>query len=161
MSRSFMPTPSPCWARPAAGDQACGETGMGRMLEAEDLFRHAVICLAPKVLEGKRVLVTAGPTYEPIDTVRGITNQSSGKMGYAVAQAAAEAGAQVTLVSGRTALPTPAAVERVDVVTAREMHDAVMARVKRTDVFIAVAAVADYHVVNARGQKIKRSPGNT
>lgn len=145
---------------PAAGDQACGETGMGRMLEAEELFRHAVICLAPKLLPGKRVLVTAGPTYEPIDTVRGITNQSSGKMGYAVAQAAVEAGAQVTLVSGRTELLAPAAVERVDVVTAREMYDAVMARVKRTDVFIAVAAVADYHVVNAQGQKIKRSAGN-
>ncbi|OFZ86397.1 MAG: phosphopantothenate synthase [Betaproteobacteria bacterium RBG_16_64_18] len=145
---------------PASGDQACGETGMGRMLEAAEIYAEAVRALSPKVLEGKRVLVTAGPTYEPIDTVRGITNQSSGKMGYAVAQAAAEAGAQVTLVSGRTALPTPAAVERVDVVTAREMHDAVMARVKRTDVFIAVAAVADYHVVNARGQKIKRSAGN-
>jgi len=145
---------------PASGEQACGETGMGRMLEAEELFRHAVICLAPKLLAGKRVLVTAGPTYEPIDTVRGITNQSSGKMGYAVAQAAAEAGGQVTLVSGRTALPAPAAVERIDVVTAREMYDAVMRRVKRTDVFIAVAAVADYHVVNAHGRKIKRGTGN-
>src|SRR3990172_1918136 len=159
MSRSFMPTPSPCWARPAAGDQACGETGMGRMLEAEDLFRHAVICLAPKLLAGKRVLVTAGPTYEPIDTVRGITNQSSGKMGYAVAQAAAEAGADVTLVSGKTSLPPPAGVERIDVVTARDMRVAVMARAKRADLFIAVAAVADYHVVGAKGHKIKRSPG--
>ena len=144
---------------PAAGDQACGETGMGRMLEAEDLFRHAVICLAPKLLAGKRVLVTAGPTYEPIDTVRGITNQSSGKMGYAVAQAAAEAGADVTLVSGKTSLPPPAGVERIDVVTARDMRDAVMARAKRADLFIAVAAVADYHVVGAKGHKIKRSPG--
>lgn len=145
---------------PASGEQACGETGMGRMLEPSALYAEAVRALAPKILKGRRVLVTAGPTYEPIDTVRGITNQSSGKMGYAVAQAAAEAGAQVTLVSGRTALPAPAAVERVDVVTAREMYDAVMARVKRMDVFIAVAAVADYHVVNARGQKIKRSTGN-
>lgn len=145
---------------PAAGEQACGETGMGRMLEASELYAGVVSELAPKILEGRRVLVTAGPTYEPIDTVRGITNQSSGKMGYAVAQAAAEAGALVTLVSGRTALPSPASIERVDVVTAREMYDAVMARAKRTDVFIAVAAVADYHVVNARGQKIKRSTGN-
>jgi phosphopantothenoylcysteine decarboxylase/phosphopantothenate--cysteine ligase len=145
---------------PGAGDQACGETGMGRMLEAEELFRHAVICLAPKFLAGKRVLVTAGPTYEPIDTVRGITNQSSGKMGYAMAQAAAEAGAQVTLVSGPTALPAPATVERVNVVTAREMYDAVTTRAKRTDILIAVAAVADYHVVNARDQKIKRGSGN-
>jgi len=145
---------------PASGEQACGETGMGRMLEPSELYAEAVAALTPKILKGKRVLVTAGPTYESIDTVRGITNQSSGKMGYAVAQAAAEAGAQVTLVSGRTALPAPAAVERVDVVTAREMYDAVMARVKRTDVFIAVAAVADYHVVNAQGRKIKRSAGN-
>ena len=145
---------------PAAGDQACGETGMGRMLEAEELFRHAVICLAPKLLAGKRVLVTAGPTYEPIDTVRGITNQSSGKMGYAVAQAAAEAGANVTLVSGKTSLPPPAGVERIDVVTARDMRDAVMARAKRADLFIAVAAVADYHVVGAKGHKIKRGSGN-
>ena len=144
---------------PAAGDQACGETGMGRMLEAEELFSHAVICLAPKLLAGKRVLVTAGPTYEPIDTVRGITNQSSGKMGYAVAQAAVEAGAAVTLVSGKTSLPTPAGAERIDVVTARDMRDAVMARAKRTDLFIAVAAVADYHVVGAKSHKIKRSPG--
>lgn len=145
---------------PASGEQACGDTGMGRMLEASELYAEVVSALTPKFLEGRRVLVTAGPTYEPIDTVRGITNQSSGKMGYAVAQAAAQAGARVTLVSGRTALPAPASVERVDVVTAREMYDAVMARVKDTDVFIAVAAVADYHVVDARGQKIKRSTGN-
>lgn len=145
---------------PASGDQACGETGMGRMLEASELYAEAVRALAPKILKGKRVLVTAGPTYEPIDTVRGITNQSSGKMGYAVAQAAAEAGAQVTLVSGPTALPNPPAVERINVVTAREMYDAVTAHAKHTDVLIAVAAVADYHVVDARGQKIKRGSGN-
>ena len=146
---------------PASGDQACGETGMGRMLEAAEIYAESVRALAPKVLRGKRVLVTAGPTYEPIDTVRGITNQSSGKMGYAVAQAAAEAGAQqVTLVSGPSALPVPAGVERVSVVTATQMYDAVMARVKRTDVFIAVAAVADYHVVDVQGRKIKRGPGN-
>jgi len=145
---------------PASGDQACGETGMGRMLEAADLVAEVIGALAPKILKGKRVLVTAGPTYEPIDTVRGITNRSSGKMGYAVAQAASEAGAQVTLVSGPTSLPAPPSVERIDVVTARAMYDAVMARVKKTDIFIAVAAVADYHVVNARSQKIKRQADN-
>lgn len=145
---------------PAAGDQACGETGMGRMLEAGQILREAAALLAPKVLAGKRVLVTAGPTYEPIDTVRGITNLSSGKMGYAVAQAAAEAGAQVTLVSGRTSLPSPAGVERVAVVTAREMYDAVMQRAGGADVFISVAAVADFHVVDRKGHKIKRGNGN-
>ncbi len=145
---------------PASGDQACGETGMGRMLEAAELYSETVAMLAPKVLEGRRVLVTAGPTYEPIDTVRGITNLSSGKMGYAVAQAAAEAGAQVALISGRTALSTPAGVERIDVVTAREMHGAVMARANRADVFIGVAAVSDYHVVDAKAHKIKRAKGN-
>ena len=145
---------------PASGDQACGESGMGRMLEASELLAEVIAALAPKILKGKRVLVTAGPTYEPIDTVRGITNRSSGKMGYAVAQAAAEAGAKVTVVSGPTSLPVPAFVERVDVVTAREMYDAVMARVKKTDVFIAVAAVADYHVVDVRSQKIKRQADN-
>ena len=145
---------------PAAGDQACGETGMGRMLEAAELHSETVAILAPKVLEGRQVLVTAGPTYEPIDTVRGITNLSSGKMGYAVAQAAAEAGAHVVLVSGKTALPTPAGVERIDVVTAQEMYDAVMARAKRTDLFIGVAAVAAYHVVDAKAHKIKRAKGN-
>ena len=145
---------------PAAGDQACGETGMGRMLEASEIYAETVAALAQKLLQGKRVLVTAGPTYEPIDTVRGLTNLSSGKMGYAVAQAAAEAGAQVTLVSGRTALPTPFGVERIDVVTAREMRDAVMARAGKANLFVAVAAVADYHVVDAKAYKIKRSAGN-
>ncbi len=145
---------------PASGEQACGETGLGRMLEAADLYAETVIALAPKILKGKRVLVTAGPTYEPIDTVRGITNRSSGKMGYAVAQAAAEAGAEVVLVSGQTSLPSPAGVARIDVITAREMFDAVMARAKQTDVFIAVAAVADYHVLEAKPHKIKRGDGN-
>jgi phosphopantothenoylcysteine decarboxylase/phosphopantothenate--cysteine ligase len=100
------------------------------MLEPEEIVRTIAGMLGPRPLQGRRVLITAGPTYEPIDTVRGVTNQSSGKMGYAVAQAAAEAGAAVTLVSGRTALPTPAGVERVDVLTAREMHQAVMARAR-------------------------------
>ncbi len=145
---------------PAAGDQACGEIGMGRMLEPEDIFEAVSAGFAHGPLKGKRVLVTAGPTFEPIDPVRGITNISSGKMGYAVAQAAVEAGAEVTLVSGATALATPAGVTRVDVKTARDMHAAVMARVKKYDIFIAVAAVADYHVVGAKAQKIKRGDGH-
>ena len=144
---------------PAAGDQACREVGMGRMVEPEEIFAAVVAALGPKPLAGKRVLVTAGPTFEPIDTVRGITNLSSGKMGFAVAQAAAEAGAKVTLVSGPVSLPTPPGVERQDVLTAREMHDAVLERAKRADVFIGVAAVADYHVVNRKGHKLKKAEG--
>jgi phosphopantothenoylcysteine decarboxylase/phosphopantothenate--cysteine ligase len=144
---------------PAAGDQACREVGMGRMVEPEEIFAAVVAALGPKPLAGKRVLVTAGPTFEPIDTVRGITNLSSGKMGFAVAQAAAEAGAKVTLVSGPVSLPTPPGVERQDVVTAREMHDAVLERAKGADVFIGVAAVADYHVVNRKGHKLKKTEG--
>jgi phosphopantothenoylcysteine decarboxylase/phosphopantothenate--cysteine ligase len=141
---------------PEAGDQACGETGMGRMLEAEAIFAEVAAALGPKPLAGKRVLVTAGPTFEPIDTVRGITNLSSGKMGFAVAQAATEAGADVTLVAGPTSLAAPAGVSRVDVTTAREMYDAVMARARAADVFIGVAAVADYHVVQPKGHKMKK-----
>jgi phosphopantothenoylcysteine decarboxylase/phosphopantothenate--cysteine ligase len=144
---------------PAAGDQACGETGMGRMVEPAEIYAEIAALLAPKTLAGKRVLVTAGPTFEPIDTVRGITNLSSGKMGFAVAQAAAEAGADVTLVSGPTSLATPVRVARVDVTTAREMHDAVMARARGADIFIAVAAVADYHVVDAKDHKMKKQAG--
>ncbi len=145
---------------PAAGDQACGETGMGRMLEAAELFDGVEALFGPKLLKGRKVLVTAGPTYEAIDTVRGITNQSSGKMGYAVAQAALEAGAVVTLISGPTALATPAGATRIDVRSAAEMHDAVMAQAKASDIFISVAAVADYHVVDAKAHKIKRGAGN-
>jgi phosphopantothenoylcysteine decarboxylase/phosphopantothenate--cysteine ligase len=145
---------------PAAGDQACGETGMGRMLEAEEIFAEVAATLGPKPLAGKRVLLTAGPTFEPIDTVRGLTNLSSGKMGFAVAQAAAEAGAaEVTVVAGPTQLPTPPGVARVNVTTAREMYDAVLARAKSADVFIGVAAVADYHVVQPKGHKMKKGDG--
>jgi phosphopantothenoylcysteine decarboxylase/phosphopantothenate--cysteine ligase len=144
---------------PAAGEQACGETGFGRMLEPAQIFEEIAAISGPGVLKGRRVLVTAGPTFEPIDPVRGITNTSSGKMGYAVAQAAADAGAEVTLVSGPTALNAPAGVARIDVESARDMHAAVMGRVKKCDVFIAVAAVADYHVVGAKPQKIKRGEG--
>jgi phosphopantothenoylcysteine decarboxylase/phosphopantothenate--cysteine ligase len=142
---------------PDAGDQACGETGMGRMLEPEAIHAEIVRALGPRSLAGRRVVVTAGPTFEPIDTVRGMTNLSSGKMGFAVAQAAAEAGARVTLVAGTVSLATPAGVERVNVVTAREMHAAVMAAVAGADVFIAVAAVADYHVKNAATHKLKKN----
>jgi len=144
---------------PAPGDQACGETGMGRMLEPQEIVGGVEALLGPGTLRGRKVLVTAGPTYEPIDTVRGITNRSSGKMGYAVAQAAAEAGAEVTLVSGPTALDAPAGVARVEVITAREMHQAVMERVRNCDVFISVAAVADYHVANPSSRKLKRGTG--
>ncbi len=146
-------------AGPAAGDQACGETGMGRMLEAAEILAEIEVALAPKLLAGQRVLVTAGPTEEPIDPVRVITNTSSGKMGYAVARAAREAGAQVTLVSGPVSLPTPAGVARVDVRSARQMFDAVKHAVKASDVFISVAAVADYRVKQMAARKIKRSNG--
>ncbi len=144
---------------PDAGDQACGETGMGRMIEPEAIHDAVVRTLGPKPLAGKRVLVTAGPTFEPIDTVRGMTNLSSGKMGFAVAQAAAEAGAEVTLVAGTVTLATPSGVARENVVTAREMYDAVMKRAPGADVFIAVAAVADYHVKNAAKHKLKKNSG--
>ena len=142
---------------PASGDQACGETGAGRMLEPLDLAAAVAATLAPKTLAGVRILMTAGPTFEPIDPVRGLTNRSSGKMGYAIARAAAAAGAQVTLVSGPVALATPVGVTRVDVTTAAEMFDAVKARVEQVDLFIGVAAVADYHVVGRSAQKIKKS----
>jgi len=145
---------------PTEGDHADREGGMGRMLEPKEIFDEVAAMLGPKVLSKKKVLITAGPTYEPIDTVRGITNQSSGKMGYAVAQAAAEAGAEVILVSGATALPSPAGVERVDVMTARDMHRAVVARANKVDVFISVAAVADYHPVDPKPHKIKRDSDN-
>jgi phosphopantothenoylcysteine decarboxylase/phosphopantothenate--cysteine ligase len=146
---------------PAAGSQACGETGMGRMLEPNELLEELVASFQPKLLAGKRVLITAGPTYEAIDPVRGITNLSSGKMGYAVARAAREAGAEVTLVSGPTALDTPHGVRRVDVRSARQMLDAVMASVEGQHVFIGVAAVADWRVENASEQKIKKDGSAT
>ncbi len=141
---------------PASGEQACGETGMGRMLEPEQLLEEIIALFQPKVLAGKRVLVTAGPTFEQIDPVRGITNLSSGKMGYAIARAAQEAGASVTLVSGPTALNAPHSVNRMNVQTAQQMHDTVLSCVDKHDVFIAVAAVADWRVVNVSAQKLKK-----
>ncbi len=141
---------------PASGEQACGELGMGRMLEAETLLIELDALFQPKRLAGKRVLVTAGPTYEPIDPVRGITNRSSGKMGYAVARAAWEAGAEVILITGPTALTPPPNVRVIQVTTAQEMRDAVMREIKRSAIFISVAAVADYRVAQAAQQKMKK-----
>ena len=141
---------------PAAGDQACGETGLGRMLEPEQLLESLIGFFQPKILSGKRVLITAGPTFEPIDPVRGITNLSSGKMGYALARAAQAAGAHVTLVSGPTALTVPLGVTCISVTTARDMYDAVMSQISEQSVFIAVAAVADWRVADVSAQKIKK-----
>jgi phosphopantothenoylcysteine decarboxylase/phosphopantothenate--cysteine ligase len=141
---------------PDSGDQACGETGEGRMLEPEAIFAAVIASRQPRLLAGKRVLLTAGPTFERIDPVRGITNSSSGRMGYALAQAAAEAGAVVTLVSGPTALPTPPGVARVDVESAAEMLAAVLAHVGAADLFVAVAAVADYTPAVVAAEKVKK-----
>ena len=141
---------------PGHGAQACGETGDGRMLEPEDLRDAVIAFFQPKLLQGQRVLVTAGPTFEALDPVRGITNLSSGKMGFAIARAAAEAGAEVTLVAGPVHLPTPAGVSRVDVQSAVQMHAAVMARAPAQDLFVATAAVADWRPASAAEQKIKK-----
>ena len=141
---------------PAAGEQACGEVGLGRMLEAVEIMAALPGLVGAGPLAGKRVVITAGPTFEPIDPVRGLTNRSSGKMGYAVARAAAEAGAAVCLISGPTCLDTPAGVRRVNVQRAIEMREAVLAELP-CDVFISVAAVADYRVDAAADQKIKKS----
>ena len=144
---------------PGRGAQACGETGDGRMLEPEELLADLVACFQPKVLAGRRVLVTAGPTFEALDPVRGLTNRSSGKMGFAIARAAAEAGAQVQLVAGPVHLATPRGVARTDVTSARQMHEAVQAALAegvRTDVFVATAAVADWRPAEVASQKIKK-----
>jgi phosphopantothenoylcysteine decarboxylase / phosphopantothenate---cysteine ligase len=139
-----------------SGDQACGETGDGRMLEPDELLEELIAHFQPKRLAGKHVLITAGPTFEAIDPVRGITNRSSGKMGFAIARAAREAGAQVTLVAGPVALPTPRGVQRVDVESAADMQRAVQASADAADVFIAAAAVADWRPASAADQKIKK-----
>jgi phosphopantothenoylcysteine decarboxylase/phosphopantothenate--cysteine ligase len=146
---------------PASGSQACGETGAGRMLEPHELLEDLIAFFQPKRLAGRRVLITAGPTFEPIDPVRGITNLSSGKMGFALARAAREAGAKVTLIAGPSSLATPRGVRRIDVVTARDMFDAVMGYANRAEVFIAVAAVADWRVANVSTQKLKKNAGAT
>ena len=141
---------------PDEGHQACGEGGMGRMLEPPHLIDEITAWFQPKSLSGTHVLITAGPTFEPIDPVRGLTNRSSGKMGYAVARAAIEAGARVTLITGPTAIDPPdeAEVERVQ--TAKQMLEAVNAHQNGTDIFIAVAAVADYSIVNRSPEKLKK-----
>lgn len=141
---------------PGEGDQACGDTGPGRMLEPGELVEALAGRLPSGLLENTRVIVTAGPTWEAIDPVRGVTNHSSGKMGYAVAEAAAEHGGHVTLVSGPTALTPPATVDTVLVVSAQDMYDAVMDAIGDGDIFIAVAAVADYRPATAAEQKIKK-----
>jgi phosphopantothenoylcysteine decarboxylase/phosphopantothenate--cysteine ligase len=144
---------------PASGEQACGEVGAGRMLEPDEIFEEMLAFFVPKVLAGCRVLLTAGPTFEAIDAVRGITNLSSGRMGYAVARAARRAGATVTLVSGPVELPAPVGVERIAVRSALDMHREVMARAADCDVFIGVAAVADYRPAATAGHKLKKDAG--
>jgi len=144
---------------PANGDQACGEIGDGRMLEAQEIFDDVEAFLAPKTLRGKKLLITAGPTFEPIDPVRGITNHSSGKMGFAIARAAAEAGAEVTLVAGPVHLATPRGVQRIDVQTARQMFDAVLPLAAHQHAFIATAAVADWRPETAHEHKLKKAEG--
>jgi phosphopantothenoylcysteine decarboxylase/phosphopantothenate--cysteine ligase len=139
-----------------SGDQACGETGDGRMLEAEEIMEELAAFFAPKRLAGQRVLITAGPTFEAIDPVRGITNLSSGKMGFAIARAAREAGAEVTLVAGPVHLATPRGVRRIDVRSAQNMLGAVAEQAQAATIFIATAAVADWRPANAADQKIKK-----
>jgi phosphopantothenoylcysteine decarboxylase/phosphopantothenate--cysteine ligase len=141
---------------PAAGEQACGESGLGRMIEAAEIHDALAGFFQRKVLAGRSVLLTAGPTFEALDAVRGLTNLSSGKMGFALARAARDAGAQVTLVSGPVAQPTPAGVTRIDVTSALEMHAAVMQRVDACDIFIGVAAVADYRPQARARDKLKK-----
>lgn len=140
---------------PATGAQACGEVGEGRMLEAEELAIALAAFFQPRHLQGRRVLLTAGPTFEALDPVRGLTNASSGKMGFALARACAEAGADVTLVAGPVSQPTPAGVRRIDVQNALQMRDAVLAALP-ADIFIAVAAVADYRPAAPAEHKIKK-----
>ncbi|MDO9244598.1 MAG: bifunctional phosphopantothenoylcysteine decarboxylase/phosphopantothenate--cysteine ligase CoaBC [Rhodocyclaceae bacterium] len=140
---------------PASGAQACGEVGAGRMLEPTEIFDALIASFQPKLLAGKRVLLTVGPTFEALDPVRGLTNSSSGRMGFALAQACAEVGAGVTAICGPTTLPTPAGVTRIDVAGALAMRDAVSAQLP-TDIFIAVAAVADYRPAAPAAHKIKK-----
>ena len=141
---------------PASGEQACGEIGDGRMIEPEEILEELITHFQPKLLKDRKVLMTAGPTFEAIDPVRGVTNLSSGKMGFAIARAAHEAGAEVTLVSGPVSLPTPRGVTRLDVTSALEMHAQIMQRAATQDVFIGVAAVADYRPKIVSGQKTKK-----
>lgn len=145
---------------PASGAQACGETGVGRMLEAYELAESVRAFFQPRLLEGKRVLVTAGPTYEAIDAVRGIANLSSGKMGYAIARAAREAGAEVILISGPVCLQPPSALKLVRVTSAEDMFSVVKNEIPRAHIFVSVAAVADYRAKSVSAQKIKKTGSN-
>jgi phosphopantothenoylcysteine decarboxylase/phosphopantothenate--cysteine ligase len=145
---------------PASGDQACGEIGEGRLLEPLEIIAELKQLAVPSRLQGRHVLITAGPTYEPIDPVRFIGNRSSGKMGFALAQAAQEAGADVTLIAGPVHLPTPSAVRRVDVETAAQMRDAVQRAVAGSDIFISCAAVSDFRPLQSEVNKIKKTAGN-
>ena len=145
---------------PGSGDQACGETGPGRMSEPEEIASVIAGDAQPLLLAGVETLITAGPTWEALDPVRGLTNRSSGTMGFALAQAALDFGARVTLVSGPVNLPTPHGAARIDVTSAREMSAAVLARASRADLFIAVAAVADYRPKEISANKIKKHDDN-
>lgn len=142
---------------PESGDQACGEQGEGRLMAIDTIVTQLIAKLQPGPLTGKKVVITAGPTYEPIDPVRFIANRSSGKMGYALAQVAVEAGAQVTLISGPVALAPPAGADCVNVETAQQMYDAVMQHLANTTIFIGCAAVADYRPAESAQAKIKKS----
>jgi phosphopantothenoylcysteine decarboxylase/phosphopantothenate--cysteine ligase len=142
---------------PGVGEQACGETGEGRMLEACELAEAVVAALTPKQLAGQKIVMTAGPTFEPIDPVRGITNRSSGQMGYALARAFAQAGAEVTLVSGPVNFAAPLGVKCIDVLTAEAMRQAVMAEIASATVFVGVAAVADYRPLQVAEHKLKKT----
>ena len=141
---------------PASGEQACGETGEGRMLEVPELVARLADCFEQGELQAVRIMITAGPTYEPIDPVRFIGNRSSGRMGFALAEAAREAGAAVTLISGPCHLATPERVQRIDVETAAQMHRAVFEQLPQCDIFIGAAAVADYRPAEPHRQKIKK-----
>ncbi len=145
---------------PIKGSQACGETGMGRMLEAQELVEAMQIFFQPKLLQNNHVLITAGPTYEAIDAVRGITNLSSGKMGYTLARAALEAGAKVTLISGAVCLEAPFGVTRINIISAKDMLVAVRKEISNTDIFISAAAVADFLPTKINKQKIKKVGGS-
>jgi phosphopantothenoylcysteine decarboxylase/phosphopantothenate--cysteine ligase len=145
---------------PASGAQACGEIGPGRMLEPQEIADALHAFFQPKLLQGRRTLITAGPTYEAIDAVRGITNSSSGKMGYAIARAALEAGAEVILISGPVCLQAPMGVKLVSIISAQDMLEAVKNEISGTDIFISVAAVADYRIKNPNRRKIKKTGEN-
>lgn len=146
---------------PASGEQACGEVGLGRMLEPQELAARTAALFATGVLAGKKVVITAGPTQEAIDPVRYISNHSSGKMGYALAQAAIDAGAETILISGPSALQTPDRARIIQVISALQMHEHSLVEANGADVFIAAAAVADFRPANVAEQKIKKGSADT